>query len=91
VKSDAKQGSSVWKMMWALAWRYVLWLPLLVPIGTIAFFIVIAFPIVPPAYAIALIFGGQWPLGLGILVAWGIGMYFYKRAMSKIFEGFSGL
>jgi len=92
VKSDAKQESSVWKMMWAVAWRYLLWLPLLLPAGTVLLILFFAYPIVPPAYAIALIVAGEWPWGLGLLAVWGTGMYFYKRVCSKISDGwYSGL
>lgn len=77
-------------MIWALAWRYILWLPLLVPIGTAMLILFFAYPIVPPVYAIAFIVTGDWPWGLGLLVVWGIGMYFYKRLCSKISEGWHG-
>ena len=87
VKSDAKQGSSVWKMMWPLAWRYLLWLP----VGTVMLVLVLAYPLLPPACAIGMIIGGYWPWGLGILLVWGVGMYFYKRAFYKMFEGYGGL
>ena len=73
--------------MWPLAWRYLLWLP----VGTVMLVLVLAYPLLPPACAIGMIIGGYWPWGLGILLVWGVGMYFYKRAFYKMFEGYGGL
>jgi hypothetical protein len=86
-----ERRSSGLREAFGLFWRYCLLLPLTVPLGFALLFVVLAFPILPPGYAVILFIEGRWVLASVVLILWGAAMYLLRRLWSRLLEGSNGL
>jgi hypothetical protein len=77
--------------VFSLLWRFLLLLPITIPVGFALFFVGIAFLIVPPLYAVILFIGGHWVWGIVLVVGWAVAMYLLRHVYARLFEGIGGL
>ena len=75
-----------WGGIWAVAWRYPLMAPVVVPLGAALFVLAVLILIVPPMLVLRgliMIFVGSWILGCIVIVASSLATYFLWRGVWK--------
>jgi hypothetical protein len=80
IKSDLKG-------IWAILWRSTLLVAVMLPIGLAMLTLAIGTLIMPPIYAVACLFGGNFFLGVLVIVLWIGWLSLAGRFYAIVFEG----
>ena len=85
-----KRSPKYWGVIWALAWRYSLWMPLVIPLGIFLLVLVCAIFFLPPMIVVAsmvMLFQGFWIVGGLVFIVSGLATYFIWRHGPKYLDG----
>jgi len=81
-----------WAAIWAVAWRYFLLAPAVVPLGATVVALAIVILIGPPLIAVLGLFmmfgGGSWIAGSLVFIASSVATYFLWRGAGKHLDRF---
>jgi hypothetical protein len=75
------------KGLWAICWRSMLFIPIMLPIGILLLVVGIGAMILPPAYALICFAGGDVLLGIAVLVGWIIWIFVSRKFYPLLFQG----
>ena len=75
------------KGLWAVCWRSMLFIPIMLPIGMLLLILGIGAALCPPCYAVICFIEGDVLLGMASLVGWIIWIFISRRFYRLLLEG----
>lgn len=73
--------------LWSILWRLLVFGPILLPIGLLMFFLLIASAAAPLGYGVGLVIEGRYLMGGFVLVLLSMWLYFGRRFYAWMLEG----
>ena len=76
-----------WRGLWAVLWRFLLFGPILLPIGFVILVVAMAATVAPFAYAAVLMTSGHFLLGMLLAFLWSAALWLARPVFDWLFEG----